>query len=218
MAFFVGQGNDLGSPITIDEAPEKIFGLVLMNDWSARDIQAWEYVPLGPFTAKNFGTTISPWVVTLDALAPFLIPGPEQSDPEVLPYLKDTKPSAYDINLSVGIRPEAAQKDEIVCKSNFKHMYWSIKQQLVHHSVSGCNMRPGDLCGSGTISGPTADSYGSMLELSWRGANTVKLGESGEERKFIKDGDTVTIRGYCQGEGYRVGFGECSGTILPTKN
>jgi fumarylacetoacetase len=214
-AFFVGPGNDLGKPININEANNHIFGMVLMNDWSARDIQKWEYVPLGPFTAKNYGTTISPWVVTMEALAPFLCEGPKQTEPETLPYLRDSEPGSYDIQLQVSIKPEKLNESFSVTKSNFKHMYWSMKQQLTHHTISGCNMRPGDLLGSGTISGPTPDSYGSMLELCWKGSKTVPLGESGETRKFIQDGDTVIMTGFCQGQGYRIGFGECSGQILP---
>lgn len=213
MAFFVGPSNELGHRIDIANANEHIFGLVVMNDWSARDIQKWEYVPLGPFCGKNFGTSISPWIVTLDALEPFLKQGPVQDDPKVLPYLQDPEPGAYDINLEVALQPEGADPTT-VCRSNLRNLYWSMKQQLVHHSSTGCNMQPGDLLGSGTISGSTPDSYGSMLELSWRGSNPVKL-DNGEERKFLKDGDTVTMTGYCQGDGYRVGFGQCVGQVLP---
>ncbi|KAL1921568.1 uncharacterized protein VTP21DRAFT_11284 [Calcarisporiella thermophila] len=214
MAFLVGTGNELGSRIPIDQARDHIFGLVLMNDWSARDIQAWEYQPLGPFLGKNMGTLISPWVVTLDALEPFLVPGPAQ-DPEPLPYLQEKgRNTAYDIVLEVDIKPNGAQDFHTVCRSNLKYMYWSIFQQLAHHSVNGCNMRTGDLCGTGTISGPTEDSFGSMLELSWSGQRDVKCGAT--TRKFIEDGDAVRIVGYCQSkDGFRVGFGECTGKILP---
>ncbi|DAZ92571.1 TPA: hypothetical protein N0F65_012801 [Lagenidium giganteum] len=219
MAFFVVPSNPLGHPIAMDKAEDHIFGVVLMNDWSARDIQKWEYVPLGPFGAKNFATTISPWVVTLAALEPFRsVPsfGPAQ-DPKPLPYLDDPKyaQGSYDVKLEVAIQPENSSKSYVITKSNFRNMYWNMKQQLVHHTVTGCNMQPGDLLGSGTISGQTDDSLGSMLELSWQGTRDIALGDSGETRKFIKDGDIVSIRGYCQGNGYRIGFGPCDGKILP---
>eukprot|EP01104_Vermistella_antarctica_P003139 TRINITY_DN13299_c0_g1_i1.p1 TRINITY_DN13299_c0_g1~~TRINITY_DN13299_c0_g1_i1.p1 ORF type:complete len:431 (+),score=110.65 TRINITY_DN13299_c0_g1_i1:33-1295(+) len=212
-AFFVGPGNQLGHPISIEKAEDHIFGMVVMNDWSARDIQKWEYVPLGPFGGKNFGTTISPWIVTLEALEPFRKQGPTQTDPQVLPYIDDKVAGAYDINLSVAIRPDGDSVDHVISRSNFRALYWSMKQQLVHHSVTGCNMSSGDLLGSGTISGTTEDSYGSMLELSWKGTKTVKVGA--EERKFLKDNDTVTMRGYAQGDGFRIGFGDCVGKVLP---
>eukprot|EP01089_Gocevia_fonbrunei_P008022 TRINITY_DN1956_c0_g1_i1.p1 TRINITY_DN1956_c0_g1~~TRINITY_DN1956_c0_g1_i1.p1 ORF type:complete len:438 (+),score=108.25 TRINITY_DN1956_c0_g1_i1:37-1314(+) len=217
MAAFVGPSNKLGERITIDKAEDHIFGVVLMNDWSARDIQKWEYVPLGPFTAKNFGTTISPWIVTLEALEPFRAQGPQQVDPEVLPYLQDKTPAGYDINLTVGLQTAKMESPHVISTSNFKNMYWSMKQQLVHHSVTGCQMMSGDLLGSGTISGPTDDSLGSMLEISWKGTRSVTL-PSGEERKFLQDGDTVHINGFCQGNGYRIGFGPCSGKVLPALN
>jgi len=216
MAFFVGPGNQLGERITIDQAEDHIFGLVLMNDWSARDIQKWEYVPLGPFTAKNFATTISPWVVPLAALEPFRVPSAPQTDPEPLPYLKDSSHASFDIQLEVSVRSEKMDKDFVICKSNAQYLYWTMKQQLVHHTVTGCNMCPGDLLGSGTISGPTQDTWGSLLEIAWKGTKPVVL-PSGEERRFLADGDTVTLYGYCQGDGYRVGFGSCSGVILPAK-
>uniref|UniRef100_A0A7S3FYR0 Fumarylacetoacetase n=1 Tax=Palpitomonas bilix TaxID=652834 RepID=A0A7S3FYR0_9EUKA len=215
MGFFVGTGNKQGDPISMEEAEDKIFGVVLMNDWSARDIQKWEYVPLGPFGAKNFCTTISPWIVTLDALEPFRCPQPKQ-DPAPLEYLKDSKDSAYDINLSVAIKPKASEEAFVVCNSNLKYMYWTLKQQLVHHTVTGCNMQPGDLLGTGTISGPERENFGSMLEISWRGTNPLTL-PNGEQRKFLADGDDVQIRGFCKGEGYKVGFGACDGTILPAR-
>eukprot|EP00116_Pleurobrachia_bachei_P004596 sb/3464858/ len=215
MGFFVGPGNKMGEPIEMKDAADQIFGLVLMNDWSARDIQKWEYVPLGPFNAKNLGTTISPWVVTMDALAPFVLPHEPKVDPEPLPYLKENDSYQYDINLFVAIKGEEMSKAETVSRSNFKYMYWSPRQQLVHHSVTGCNMQPGDLLGSGTISGKEDGELGCMLELCWKGTREVKLGESGEIRKFLKDGDDVIITGYAQGMGYRVGFGECTGKVLP---
>ncbi|MFM8876450.1 MAG: fumarylacetoacetase [Anaerolineae bacterium] len=213
MGFFVGKGNNLGEPISIASAQEHIFGMVLLNDWSARDIQAWEYQPLGPFLAKNFATSISPWVVTMDALEPFRVKGPEQ-DPAPLPYL-GTNSNGYDIQLEVSLQSARMDTPQIISRSNMKHLYWSIDQMLAHHTITGCNMRVGDMCGTGTISGPTEDSYGSLLELTWRGEKPIHL-SSGEERKFLQDGDTLTMRGYCQGDGYRIGFGEVTGIILPT--
>jgi len=215
MGSFIGPGNKLGDRITIQEARDHIFGIVLLNDWSARDIQKWEYVPLGPFLGKNFGTTISPWVVTLEALEPFRIPGPVQADPTPLPYLQDSEPAAYDIALEVAIKTPTNEQPLVVSKTNFRYMYWSVKQQLAHHSVNGCNMRPGDLLGSGTISGPTPDSYGSMLELAWQGTKPIQF-PNGEQRKFIQDGDSVILSAVCRNqEGVVVGFGECEGTLLP---
>ncbi|KAK7912779.1 hypothetical protein WMY93_012990 [Mugilogobius chulae] len=213
MAFFVGGGNRLGEPIPVEKAHEHIFGMVLMNDWSARDIQSWEYVPLGPFLGKNFGTTISPWVVPMEALMPFAEPNPVQ-DPEPLPYLQHQDPYTFNINLFVALKGEGMAQAATICRSNFKFMYWTMKQQLAHHTVNGCNLRPGDLLASGTISGPEPESFGSMLELSWRGSKTIDLG-GGESRTFLKDRDEVIITGYCQGFGHRVGFGSCSGLILP---
>uniref|UniRef100_A0A8D1BWI8 Fumarylacetoacetase n=1 Tax=Sus scrofa TaxID=9823 RepID=A0A8D1BWI8_PIG len=274
MAFFVGPGNKLGEPIPISKAHEHIFGMVLMNDWSARDIQKWEYVPLGPFLGKSFGTTISPWVVPMDALMPFAVPNPEQSpahmttlsphcpgtqcwslersglfilrssvpehrgsaagpawassarlpmtlcsappsqDPKPLPYLRHDQPYMFDINLSVALKGEGMSQAATICRSNFKYIYWTMLQQLTHHSVNGCNLQPGDLLGSGTISGPEPESFGSMLELSWRGTKAIELG-NGQTRKFLLDGDEVIITGHCQGDGYRVGFGQCTGKVLP---
>ncbi|MGB0650630.1 MAG: fumarylacetoacetase [Rhodothermales bacterium] len=213
LGFFTGPGNALGERIPIEDAADHIFGFVLVNDWSARDIQKWEYVPLGPFLAKNFATSISPWIVTLDALEPFRCAGPSQ-DPQPLPYLQGSGDRSYDIALEVGIQPEGASMDDVVCRSNFKYMYWNISQQLAHHSVTGCTIRPGDLMASGTISGPDKGSYGSMLELSWRGQNPIPLSD-GSERKFIQDGDTVVMRGAAEKDGLRIGFGECRGKVLP---
>lgn len=213
MAFFVSGGNQLGEPIPVEKAHEHIFGMVLMNDWSARDIQAWEYVPLGPFLGKNFGTTVSPWVVPMEALMPFAEANPVQ-DPEPLPYLQHHDPYTFNINLFVSLKGQGMAQATTISKSNFKYMYWTMKQQLAHHTVNGCNLRTGDLLASGTISGPDPQSFGSMLELSWRGSKSIDIG-GGESRTFLKDGDEVTITGYCQGEGYRVGFGPCTGTILP---
>jgi fumarylacetoacetase len=213
MGFFIGPGNPLGQPIPIGQAPEHIFGMVLVNDWSARDIQRWEYVPLGPFLAKNFATTISPWIVTLDALEPFRTSGPKQ-DPAPLPYLRSPGDWAFDIHLEVLLQSAAMDQPHVVCRSNAKHLYWNVCQQLAHHTVNGCNLRPGDLLASGTISGPTPDSYGSMLELAWKGTKPIAL-PNGEKRVFLQDGDRVTLAGWCQGPGYRVGFGEATGRVLP---
>lgn len=211
--FIVGQGNALGEPIACNEAESHIFGMVLLNDWSARDIQTWEYVPLGPFNAKTFATTISPWIVTLDALAPFRTQQPAQS-PEPLPYLRHEGAHAFDIHLEVAMRAASAKHATTITRTNFKYMYWTMAQQLAHHTVSGCNTRVGDLMGSGTISGPTPDSFGSLLELTWNGKHPLSL-DGGEKRAFIEDGDELTLSGWCQGGGYRVGFGACRGTILP---
>jgi fumarylacetoacetase len=211
-AVFVGPGNELGRPIPISEADEHLFGMVLLNDWSARDVQAWEYVPLGPFLAKNFATSISPWVVPLEALAPFRTAGPPQGPP--LPYLRSEGERTYDIRLEVYLQSERMAGPQRVCDSNFKYLYWDLRQQLAHHTVNGCNLRPGDLLASGTISGPRPGSYGSLLELTWRGTKPLAL-PGGEERRFLQDGDRVTVTGYCQGAGYRVGFGEVTGRVLP---
>ncbi|UJR13364.1 hypothetical protein I4U23_000381 [Adineta vaga] len=214
MAFFIGgEGNKQGEPIPMDKADDYIFGLVVMNDWSARDIQKWEYVPLGPFNAKNFGTTISPWIVTMDALQGALCNGPAQ-DPKPLPYLTQQEPSAFNIDLQVTLKPNKSSNEHTICQSNLKYMYWSLKQMLVHHSSTGCNFRSGDLIGTGTISGPTPDSCGSLLEITWRGTKPLQLDEN-TTRKFLEDGDTVTMTGFYQGDGYKIGFGECTGTIIP---
>lgn len=213
--FFVGTGNELGTPIAVGDAESHIFGMCLVNDWSARDIQKWEYQPLGPFLAKNFATSISPWVVTMEALEPFRCEGPVQ-DPEPLPYLAARGARAFDIQLEVLITPDAVDDAHRVCLSNVKYLYWSMAQQLAHHTVTGCNVRPGDLLASGTISGPEPENFGSMLEIAWRGTRPVKL-PGGEERTFILDGDTVTMRGWCEGDGYRVGFGEVAAKVLPAR-
>lgn len=210
--FFVGVPNGMAEPVSSDEAESRIFGMVLLNDWSARDIQAWEYVPLGPFNAKGFATTISPWVVTMDALAPFRTRQPRQ-EPEPLPYLRHDGQHAFDIHLEVSLRPQGREQAATLAATNFKYMYWTMAQQLAHHTVSGCNTRVGDLMGSGTISGPDAGSYGSLLELTVNGKHPVDIG--GATRAFIEDGDEVILTGWCQGDGYRVGFGSCAGTILP---
>lgn len=212
MAFVIGKNNALGEPIPIEKAEEYIFGLVLFNDWSARDIQRWEYVPLGPFLGKNFGSTMSPWIVPLEALKPFRVKGPKQ-EPAPLEYLKTKGFQNYDIELEVSIQPEKGE-DSVVCRSNMKYLYWSMAQQLAHHTVNGCNVQVGDLMASGTISGPDSGSYGSMLELSWGGQQEVAL-KGGLSRKFLQDGDTVTMRGWAQKGDYRVGFGEVVSTLLP---
>lgn len=212
MAFITTDANDIGEPIPIEEAEEYIFGLVLLNDWSARDIQKWEYVPLGPFLAKNFASSISPWIVTLDALEPFRVSSPKPVKPQ-LPYLQYKGKKSFDINLEMAIQPKNA-KEKVVCKSNFKYMYWNMAQQLAHHTSNGCPINSGDMMGSGTISGPTEDSYGSMLELTWRGEKPLKM-KDGTARKFINDYDTVIMRGHCENDDVRIGFGEVSTQLLP---
>jgi len=212
-AFLIGPGNALGQPVPIERATDHIFGLVLMNDWSARDVQAWEYQPLGPFLAKNFSTSISPWVVMLEALEEFRKPLPPQ-DPEPLPYLRAAADFTYDIQLEARLQTAAMKTSHVITRTNFQNLYWSIAQQLAHHTVNGCNLQPGDLLASGTISGPEEESRGCMLELTWRGANPLTL-PNGETRKWLEDGDRLTITGWAQGDGYRIGFGEVTGRILP---
>jgi fumarylacetoacetase len=211
-AFIVGKPNELGEQIPIETAETHIFGMVLFNDWSARDIQKWEYVPLGPFLGKSFASSISPWIVTMEALEPFRCESPAQ-DPPPLPYLQTDKNGSFDIALSVAIQPENST-EKTVSRSNFKYMYWTMAQQLAHHTVNGCNMQVGDMCGSGTISGKTPDSYGSMLEISWRGTKPVDMPD-GTQRRFLNDGDTVILRGTCEKDGLRIGFGEVKTKILP---
>lgn len=215
VAFVIGKNSSLGESISTREAEDYIFGLVLFNDWSARDIQQWEYVPLGPFLGKNFASTISPWIVTLDALEPFRVSTPKQN-PEVLDYLKFKGKKSYDIHLEVYLKSKNTTQETLVCKSNFKYMYWNMCQQLAHHTVNGCNVRVGDLCASGTISGKEPSSFGSLLELTWKGSKPIKLAD-GSERTFLEDGDTVIMRGYGEKNGIRIGFGECTGEILPAK-
>lgn len=209
--FIVGQPTQLGETLTIEEAEEHIFGMVLLNDWSARDIQQWEYVPLGPFNAKTFGTSISPWIVTMEALAPFRCTGPEQS-PEPLAYLQEAGDRNYDINLEVAIAVDGGET--VISQTNYKYMYWSMAQQLTHHTISGCNVRVGDIMGSGTISGPTKESRGSLLELTWNCTEPLTL-HNGDSRTFLADGDTLIMRGHCAKEGLRIGFGEVAGKVLP---
>lgn len=213
-AFVVGKGNSIGQPIAVDEAFDHIFGMVLLNDWSARDIQKWEYVPLGPFNAKTFASQVSPWIVTMDALAPFKTPCPTQ-EPKPLAYLDEkATDNSFDINLSVELLPENSDSATVVCETNFKYMYWSMAQQLTHHTITGCKAEVGDMMGSGTISGPTPDSYGSMLEIAWNATKPVTLKDDAT-RSFIEDGDTVIMKGYSEKEGIRVGFGEVRGKVLP---
>ena len=223
LGFFVGPGNDLGSPLPMAEAGRQIFGFVLVNDWSARDIQKWEYVPLGPFLGKNFATSVSPWVVSYAALEPFRIPGEAQDasagNPEPLPYLRQPEPRSLDIDLAVALETaamrEAGADPHVVATSNAKNLYWSPEQQLVHHTVNGCNARPGDLMASGTISGEEPGSYGSFLELSWRGTQPLDLPD-GDTRTFLRDGDRVLLSGEAVRGDLRIGFGEVTGTILPS--
>lgn len=214
MAFIINKNTEMGESIPTQEAEDAIFGMVVFNDWSARDIQSWEYVPLGPFLAKNFGSSVSPWVVTLEALEPFRTASPKQ-DPEVLDYLKFEGNKNYDINLEVYIQPENGDHN-LISESNYKHMYWNMTQQLAHHTINGCNVEVGDMYASGTISGSDPKSFGSMLELTWRGQNPIQL-SNGEERKFINDNDTVTMKAWAEKDGVRVGFGEVSGKIIPAK-
>ncbi|MCB1182068.1 fumarylacetoacetase [bacterium] len=214
MGVLIGGANAIGAPVSIDAARDHIFGYVIVNDWSARDIQKWEYQPLGPFTAKNFATSISPWVVTPEALAPFRCPAPVQAAPEPLPYLRERDRGTYDISLEVHVRAEGQTEGLRVCASNYRHLYWTAEQMIAHHTVTGCNLNTGDLLASGTISGPDKESRGSLLEITWRGTEPITL-PGGGERKFLLDGDTVTMTGWCEGDGYRVGFGEVAGTVRP---
>jgi fumarylacetoacetase len=212
MAFITTDANIMGENIPITEAEDYIFGMVMLNDWSARDMQKWEYVPLGPFLAKNFASSISPWIVTMDALEPFRTKGPKQ-EPAPLPYLQQKGKHAYDISLEVYLTPHNGEPN-LVSKSNFKYMYWSMAQQLAHHTSNGCKVNSGDMMGSGTISGPTPESFGSMLELTWGGKNPIKL-SNGSERKFIEDNDTISMKGYCKNSQVRIGFGEVACKLLP---
>lgn len=212
--FIIGKPNNLGEPIAIKNAWDHIFGMVLFNDWSARDLQQWEYVPLGPFNAKTFASSISPWIVTMETLEPFKTSSPAQ-EPKPLAYLReDNGSNSYDINLSVEIQPEHSDQADVICETNFKYMYWSMAQQLAHHTIAGCNVQVGDLMGSGTISGPTLNSYGSLLEITWNATKPLTL-SNGEQRTFIQDGDTVIMKGHCEKDGLRIGFGAVSGKILP---
>jgi fumarylacetoacetase len=213
VAFITCKETNLGTSVTTEEAEECIAGFVLFNDWSARDIQQWEYVPLGPFLGKNFASTISPWIVTADALQPFRTYGPTQ-EPAVLPYLATPGKNNYDVTLEVFLQPEGSEPTT-VCRSNFKYLYWNVNQQLAHHTINGCNIKVGDVYASGTISGPSAGSFGSMLELSWNGQKPLSMPD-GSIRHFLEDGDTIIIRGHAEREGVRIGFGECTGKIIPS--
>ncbi|MBK8954666.1 MAG: fumarylacetoacetase [Saprospiraceae bacterium] len=212
MGFVVGKGNEMGHPIPIKDAEEHIHGLVIFNDWSARDLQKWEYVPLGPFLGKNFASSVSPWLIDLDALQTFKVAGPAPEKP-LLEYLQKDGPQNYDIQLEVWlITPDGGEN--LISTSNMKYLYWSMVQQLAHHTVNGCNMEVGDVCASGTISGPAPDSYGSMLELAWKGTKALKM-QDGSERTFVRDGDTIVMKAFAQNEKYRIGFGEVRGMVLP---
>lgn len=214
-AFITTAANNLGESIPVDEADEYIFGMVMFNDWSARDIQKWEYVPLGPFLGKSFASTISPWIVTMDALEPFRCKSPKQ-EVTPLPYLQQKRTdNSYDIKLQAILETENGDQN-LLSKSNFKYMYWTMAQQFAHHTINGCNVRAGDMMGSGTLSGPTKDSYGSMLEITWAGKDPLTL-KDGTKRVFFNDGDNVILHGYCQNETVRIGFGKCEGKILPAK-
>ncbi len=215
-AFIVGANTALGEQVDVNDAEDLMFGMVLLNDWSARDIQQWEYVPLGPFNAKTFATSISPWVVTMEALEPFRVPGPKQ-EPEPLPYLRQKGDHSFDIQLAVELQTAENHQPTTICNTNYRAMYWSMAQQLAHHTISGCNLRVGDLMASGTISGTQPDSFGSLLELSWNGQRPVTLSDGQTKRSFLEDGDVVTLRGACVGEHYRCGFGTVSGRVLPAQ-
>jgi len=215
MGLFIGPANALGEAIPVNKASEHVFGLVLVNDWSARDVQRWEYVPLGPFLAKSFGTSISPWVVTLEALEPFRTAGPVQT-PEPLPYLRGPRETAYDVHLDVLLQGAGMPEPVRVCRSNLRYLYWNFSQQVAHHTSNGCNLRTGDMLATGTISGPDPDSRGCLLELTSGGRDPLKLAD-GSSRTFLEDGDRVTLTGWCQGDGFRVGFGEVTGRVLPAK-
>jgi fumarylacetoacetase len=216
MAFIIGKESPLGTPIRVEQADEYIFGMVIFNDWSARDIQRWEYVPLGPFLGKNFGSSISPWIVPLEALKPHRVKSPKQQ-PEPLEYLKTKGLQNYDIHLEVGVRTAAnPDRSTVVCRSNTRYLYWSMAQQLAHHTVNGCNVQVGDLMASGTISGPTPGSFGSLLELSWGGKQEIAMAD-GSVRKFLEDGDTVVMRAWAGEDGQKIGFGTVEGTITPAQ-
>ena len=225
LGIFIGQGNAQGEPIEIGDAENHVFGICLLNDWSARDIQGWEYQPLGPFLSKNFASTISPWIVTLEALAPYRVPFVRAGgDPQPLPYLDSAANRAggsLDIQLQVGLQTrrmrEAGQPDAQICRTSYRHAYWTVAQMVAHHTVNGCNLQPGDLFGSGTLSGPTLDQAGALIELTQGGKNPIAL-PNGENRTFLEDGDAVVLRGWCEKpDAARIGFGECRGTVLPAR-
>lgn len=213
MGIVIGNHNQLGEPVSVSEAKDYLFGMVLLNDWSARDIQAFEYQPLGPFLAKNFSTSISPWIITFEALEPFRTPGTEREH-EVLPYLQEGVFETYDIQLDISLKTEKLDRPELIASSNFKYLYWSAEQMVAHHTVNGCALQVGDLFGTGTISGPSKSEYGSLLELTWRGKEPIEL-SSGEQRVWLEDGDELIMKGYCEKDGIRIGFGEVTGVIEP---
>jgi fumarylacetoacetase len=213
VGFLIGPGNSLGQPISVQDTLDHVFGMVLVNDWSARDIQKWEYVPLGPFLSKNFGTSISPWVVTLEALAPFQTEGPRQS-PAPLPYLQTDGNPTWDIALEVWLQSRSMREPQRLCASNLRHLYWNIRQQIAHHTCGGCNLGTGDLLATGTVSGPTSDSLGCLLELTAGGQQSLSL-PGGEVRRFLEDGDRVTLTAWCQADNHRIGFGDVTGRLLP---
>ncbi|HXH61689.1 MAG TPA: fumarylacetoacetase [Fimbriimonadaceae bacterium] len=217
MGFYVGEGNEMGKRITVGKAEDHMIGLVMVNDWSARDVQRFEYVPLGPFLAKSFATSVSPWIVTLDALEPFRVEGMAQ-DPEPLPHLKQGGKKHFNVELEVSLQSEKMKKPQVICRTNMTNLYWSVAQQLAHQTSNGTPVEFGDLYASGTISGTEKGTFGSMLELAWKGDDPIMLEETGEKRTYLADGDTVTFRGWAQGDGYRVGFGEVSGKIMPARN
>jgi fumarylacetoacetase len=212
MAFITCKPTKLGESIAVQDAEDYIFGMLLFNDMSARDIQRWEYVPLGPFLSKSFGSVVSPWIVTLEALEPFRTQGPEQV-PAVLPYLRSEGAKNFDIALEAAIIPEGSTEN-VVCKTNFKYMYWNMSQQLAHQTVNGCNIKVGDMYASGTISGPDPGSYGSLLEITWKGSHPIKMPD-GNTRVFLEDGDTMLVRGYAKKDNLRIGFGDCTTKVLP---
>ena len=213
MGIVIGKYNQLGEPVSVNEAKDYLFGMVLLNDWSARDIQAFEYQPLGPFLAKNFSTSISPWIITFEALEPFKTPGIEREH-EVLPYLQENVFETYDIQLDILLKTEKLDRPEMIASSNYKYLYWSAEQMVAHHTVNGCALQVGDLFGTGTISGPSKSEYGSLLELAWRGKEPIKL-SSGEQRVWLEDGDELIMKGFCEKDGIRIGFGEVTGVIEP---
>ncbi len=216
MGFFVGKSSNLGEPVPIEDAEKHVLGLALVNDWSARDIQRWEYQPLGPFLAKSFGTSVSPWVVTLDALEPFRIEGAKQ-DPEPLPHLRSPGPSHFDIHLEIALQTKSMSRPQTISRSNTRHLYWSLAQQVAHMTSNGANLEPGDLCASGTISGPEPGSLGSMLEIAWKGEKPVVLEETGESRSFLEDGDTVIFTGWAERGALKVGFGELRASVFSSE-
>ena len=214
MGVLIGSGNPLSEPIPVDEAENHVFGLSLINDWSARDVQTWEYIPLGPFLAKNFATSISPWIITLEALEPFRCKSPKQ-DPDPFNYLKNKNDHNFDIELEIHLQTKSMEESFVISKTNYNYLYWNMAQQIAHHTITGCNLRTGDLLASGTISGPDKNSRGSMLEISWGGKEPITL-PNGEKRTFLEDGDIVTLKGFCKGKGYNIGFGDCNGEIHPS--